>query len=283
MDRLDYHPVIAVKRRNGVVDIPEVGSRQRRLCVMSRTVCPSASVSGREGRTVNILLLMMGGIGSRFGSPIPKQFTEVDGKPLFRYILDAYDGSGLIDRTVIVCNSDWIDVAKQCMERFPGRCRTDIVSGGDTRSQSVKNAILYLKEDTGDDSCILIHDTTHPYLDRHAVEEAISMMGRYDGVTLCQREYDTCYSIDEKNVLSEIPKKSVVSGGSPEIFRFGDLYRMYSETSDEVLDGMSSAGALALNNGLRIGYVPMSVLNIKITRPGDMDLFRNLVSTYYFR
>ena len=232
---------------------------------------------------MNTLLLMMGGIGSRFGSQIPKQFTQVDGRPLFRYILDAYNGSGLVDRIVIVCNPDWIDVAKDCLKGIQGGCRTDIVSGGDTRSQSVKNAILSLKEDTGDDSCILIHDTTHPYLDRDAVVEALSMMERYDGVTLCQREYDTCYSIDDQNVLSEIPKKSVVSGGSPEIFRFGDLYRMYSESSDEELDRMSSAGALALSNGLRMGYVPMSVLNIKITNPGDMELFRNLVSSYYFR
>ena len=35
----------------------------------------------------NILLLMMGGSGTRFGADIPKQFVEVNGKPVFSYIV----------------------------------------------------------------------------------------------------------------------------------------------------------------------------------------------------
>ena len=232
---------------------------------------------------MNALLLMMGGIGSRFGSAIPKQFTMVCDKPLFMHILEAYDRSGLVDRIVIVCNSDWIDVAKDYLNDYQTESMVNIVHGGDTRSQSVRNGLFFIKDDTDENANILIHDTTHPYLDRDAVEKALALMDDYDGVTLCQREYDTCYLIDDENVLSEIPKKSVVSGASPEIFRFGNLFKIYSESTDEELGKMSSAGALALSRGLRFGYVPMSILNIKITMPEDMELYRNLISSYYFR
>ena len=54
---------------------------------------------------MNILMLMMGGSGTRFGADIPKQYVKVEGKPIFSYILKGYDDCDFIDAIVVVCKS----------------------------------------------------------------------------------------------------------------------------------------------------------------------------------
>lgn len=231
----------------------------------------------------NVLFLMMGGIGSRFGASKPKQFTEVEGNPIFKYIVEAYDESDIVDEMIIICNAEWVDYAQNYLSDYRKKHSISIVSGGKTRSESVKKGLEAKIGDIDDDDCVLIHDATHPYLDKEAVSKALLLMDEYDGVTICQREYDTCYRVSDNLIVEEIPKKAVVVGASPEIFRFADLKRMYLGASDEYLESMSSAGAMAVSNGLKIGIVQSDLLNIKITHPHDMDLFKKLCSSYYFK
>lgn len=229
------------------------------------------------------LFLMMGGIGSRFGAALPKQFTEVNGKPIFMHILDAYNTLDFVDNLVIITNPDWVELTNQYLDKFQSEKKIVLTEGGQSRSQSVKNGLIACKDISENEDLLLIHDTTHPYIDINAIKEAIGYMNDYDGVTLCQREYDTVYRIDNDIIVSEIPKKTVVSGASPEIFRYGDLYEMYIDATSEELEQLTSAGAMALSHKMRIKVVPMEYLNIKITLPQDMALFKELCSNYYFR
>ncbi len=178
---------------------------------------------------------MMGGVGSRFGAGMPKQFTMVNGSPIFAYILRAYAQSSLVESMTVVCNASWTDHARKTVSILSLDSAVNIISGGDSRSASLKEGLLSLRTVAEDDDCILIHDATHPYLDVEAVTEALVKMDKYGGVTLCQNQYDTCYSVNGESVRSEIPKKTVVSGASPEIFRYGDLCRMFLSATEEDL------------------------------------------------
>ncbi len=54
------------------------------------------------------LLLMMGGSGTRFGAPVPKQFVEVEGKPTFSYLVEKYAKLRFADKVIVVCHADWV-------------------------------------------------------------------------------------------------------------------------------------------------------------------------------
>ena len=62
---------------------------------------------------MNHVLLMMGGSGTRFGADIPKQFVEVEGQPVFSYVMDKYDRFNIVDSIVLVCHADWVDYADE--------------------------------------------------------------------------------------------------------------------------------------------------------------------------
>lgn len=231
----------------------------------------------------NIVLLMMGGVGSRVGADIPKQFIKIKGKPIFSYILKGLDNLECIDKIVVVCHKDWIDYAKECSKELLLTKLYDITSGGDTRSDSVVNGLRKAKEFTNDDDVIMMFDTTHPYVDKEGIEEFIEAVKKYGGATLGQRQFDTCYLIDENDMLkSVVPRKEVVSGASPEGFIFKIIYDIYMNASKEELNKMTSAGAIALAHNVPMKICTLNTLNLKITYPNDLEILRYILD-YNFK
>jgi len=233
---------------------------------------------------MNIVLLMMGGSGTRFGADIPKQYTLINEKPIFSYILQEYLKMSEIDKIVIVTNAAWFDYVEEWRDRLSNASRVVVTNGGASRSESVLNGLKAASAFAASQDVILIHDATHPYVDREGTCKVIDAVNKVGGATLGACQYDTCYMMDEDQMLKEvIPRQLLVSGASPEAFRFGDIFRIYSEASEEELNAMTSAGAIALANGIAMQVVPANVLNLKITYPGDMELFKCLYSNYFFK
>jgi len=234
---------------------------------------------------MNHCLLMMGGVGSRFGANRPKQYVEVDGRPVFIYILKKLYQLKSLDRIIVVSNEEWLDFARESINKFIGDDDKIIVtSGGDSRSQSVKKGLCKLKKlGVENKDIVLIHDATHPYVDEVGTGEIIEAVKKYGGATLGQCQYDTCYRINKSGEIEEVvPRQFIVSGASPEAFFFQDIYNIYMNSSDEELNNMTSAGAIALAHKIKMVVVPANVLNLKITYPNDMKLFKRLVHNYFF-
>ena len=233
---------------------------------------------------MNHCLLMMGGVGSRFGSDRPKQYTEINGKPVFIHILEKLAVLPYLDKIIVVSNAFWLDYAHTCISRFIGdTARIVLVRGGDSRSESVKNGLTALAQYASFDDVVLIHDATHPYVDNEGTQKVIEAVKEHGGATLGACQYDTCYRMNDRNEIEEvIPRQFIVSGASPEAFRFGIINDIYQNSSKEELDSMTSAGAIALAHQIKMVVVPASVLNLKITYKGDMELFEKLAQSYFF-
>jgi len=226
----------------------------------------------------NIILLMMGGSGIRIGAPVPKQFIKIKNKPIFAYILDGLSNLDCIDGIIIVVHKDW----KHYTEKY---CKTNnvkkvyvVTAGGQTRSESVLNGLRKAKEFADDNDVIMIFDTTHPYVDKIGMEELIDAVKQYGGATLGQRQYDTCYRIDENDMLTAvIPRQEIVSGASPEGFIFKTIYDIYNTATKEELDSMTSAGAIALAHNVKMKICTLNTVNLKITYPNDLEVLDYLI------
>lgn len=233
---------------------------------------------------MNILMLMMGGSGTRLGADIPKQYLEVDGKPIFYYIVEAYARLPEIDAICLVSHTNWIEFVKEQIAGIPFHCPLIVTAGGDSRSESVRNGLQAVQNFAAEKDVILIHDATHPYVDREGTLAVIEAVNEIGGATLGACQYDTCYQLDAQNHLTRvIPRQELVSGASPEAFRFGDISKIYFNSTEEELNSMTSAGAIALAHGIPMKVIPAHVLNLKITYPNDLELFKLLVKTYFFK
>jgi len=232
---------------------------------------------------MNILLLMMGGSGTRLGSAVPKQYLEIDGHPVFYYIVQKYVSMKEISTVCLVSHPDWIEYVSGAVKELDGSAAMRIVPGGDSRSASVRNGLRAVRDIANAQDVVLIHDATHPYVDTEGVRAVIEAVKEMGGATLGACQYDTCYQINaEKDLVRVVPRQALVSGASPEGFRFGDISRIYFNAAEEELEKMTSAGAIALSRQIPMKVIPTSTLNLKITYPEDLGLFRLLVHSYFF-
>lgn len=231
----------------------------------------------------NYFLLMMGGVGSRFGADRPKQFVEVNGKPVFSYILKELNRLDIIDGIVVVCHESWVNYVKEFTKDGYEKL-LNVVPGGDCRSKSVFNGLKEIKKVADDNDNVLIHDATHPHLDKVKLPDLIDKVNECGAATMITSVFDTCYIKDQdKNISKIIDRKTIAVGASPECFKFGLIFPIYNNASDEELENMTSAGAILVNNGHKMATVESDLLNLKITYQNDMELFKILCDTYFYK
>lgn len=231
---------------------------------------------------MNILLLMMGGSGTRLGADIPKQYIELENRPIFSYIVEAHQNCPYIDKIVIVSHQNWTGYVKKWVDWLESDKVVEIVCGGDSRSASVRNGLKAMEPWAAPDDVVLIHDATHPYCDEEGIRRVIEAVHRYGGATLAQAQYDTVYQTTQDGFVdSVLPRQLVISGASPEAFRYRAIYDIYCHVSDEELGKMTSAGAIALAHHIPMEAVPTDVLNLKITYPKDLRLLTVLLHDFF--
>lgn len=231
---------------------------------------------------MNILLLMMGGSGTRFGADVPKQYVELENRPIFSYILEAHQNCESIDKIVIVSHSSWIDYVSKWSAWLGADKVACITVGGANRSESVRNGLRAMESFASADDVVLIHDATHPYCDADGIAKVAQAVTEYGGATLGQAQYDTVYMTTEQGFVDKvIPRQLVISGASPEAFRYQTIFNIYHGASEAELEQMTSAGAIALAHNIPMKAVTAQVLNLKITYPNDFELLKVLLHQFF--
>lgn len=223
---------------------------------------------------MHCLLMMMGGSGVRFGAEIPKQYIEIDGAPVFTYTLKKYSQCEFVDKIVIVSNPEWIEYTEKIAKELLGEKLFRVVAGGRTRSHSVKNGLKCCSNILKENDLVLIHDATNPFVDVNAISNGIEVASETGAAVIGTNQYHTIYSREcDDTIKNFIPRETVGSGYSPEIFKFNVIYPYYQNASEEQLEAMTSALALALECGVEAKFVPAELVNVKITYPHDMKAF----------
>ena len=92
---------------------------------------------------MNIALIIAGGTGERMGGTIPKQFIEVNGKPILSYTIGKFQKHKLIDRIAIVCIQGWESYVMDFVSRFQFSKVDTVVKGGNTALESIRNGFQF--------------------------------------------------------------------------------------------------------------------------------------------
>lgn len=231
---------------------------------------------------MNCLMLMMGGNGTRFGADIPKQYIKVNGRPVFQYTLDQYNRCEEVEKVLIVSNPEWVDYTKKNAEKLLRNKLTEVVAGGSTRSHSVKNGLVCCEKYLKEDDYILIHDATNPFVARKTIGKAIQAAKETGAAVVGTNQYHTIYRRDGSDLIDcFLPRETIGSGYSPEIFRFSMIYPYYKNAKEQELSAMTSTVALVLQYGAEVQFVPADLVNLKITYPKDMEAFTALLNGNY--
>jgi len=129
----------------------------------------------------NIILVMSGGTGSRFGADCPKQYCLMDGRMIIDYVMDACRKSRDVDEIVIVASEQYVDF---CQERYG----VPTVQGGTSRPDSVANGIQFV-HDNYDCEKLIITNAVCPLATSEQYDKYFSLIGKNDFVlTTCKSD-----------------------------------------------------------------------------------------------
>ena len=220
-------------------------------------------------------ILPAAGLGTRMGADTPKQFLSLDGVPVLLFTLRRLATCPAIRDFVIATRGEEIDsVAASVASEKLGRS-VHVVRGGDTRQDSVANALAEVPSEA---DLILVHDAVRPLVTLSQIERVIAEAAACDAAILGIPAMDTVKEVkraslptDVALVTATIPRERVVLAQTPQAFRAALLLEAFARARQDGVTASDEAG-LVERMGRDVHVVVGSERNLKITRPGDMEL-----------
>lgn len=214
------------------------------------------------------LILLAGGTGSRMGTPLPKQFLPLGGKPVARHSFDLFAAFADISEIVVVCAPPHQNIfstdAKPLAFALPGKRRQD----------SVHNGLLICNPNA---SLILIHDSARPFVEAVHLKALIETARRMGAATLASPVSSTIKQCGATRLVEKTLDRSILwEIQTPQALR-ADLIRQgfqaVRERGLEVTDDVAVAEAI----GHPVEIVPGSPRNFKLTTPFDLAVAQTIL------
>ena len=223
---------------------------------------------------MNYAIILSGGTGARIGLKVPKQYYEVNNKPIIRYAVDTIEKCEEINGVVIVAAPEWREYLSKHLstsEKFLG-----FAEPGVNRQLSIYSGLCFLRNrlQMNDDDLILIQDAARPNTSLGCILSCLSIAEDEDGAMPVLPMKDTIYaSKDGKMVSSLLERRTLFAGQAPESFRFGK-YLAANEAllPDKILE-INGSTEPAILAGMNICMIPGDEGNYKITTSADLRRF----------
>lgn len=224
----------------------------------------------------NYVILLCGGVGSRMQGSIdcPKQYKEVNGKPIFMYSLATFDTCKEIDGIIIVAEEKWQDYVINKIKIHQIKKVIGYAKPGETRQQSIFSGLTKLKFFAKKEDIVIIHDAARPNIKEELIKNCLKNNLECDGVLPCIPVKDTIYESQEGRSVSRLLNRSTLyAGQAPESFVFGKYYSAHLEYSEEEIAVFSGSTEIAIKNNMDIHIIEGEESNYKITTIDDYYRF----------
>ncbi|MEI3394979.1 MAG: IspD/TarI family cytidylyltransferase [Clostridia bacterium] len=226
---------------------------------------------------MNIAIIIAGGIGKRMGENIPKQFIEINNKPVFIYTLEAFEKHPMIDAIELVCIDGWQEKAMEYIKKFNITKLKWIVTGGKTGQESIRNGVFNLEKKCNNNDNIIIHDGVRPLLDEEVLTDVIEKCEKYGNGVSSMPYNEQIFLIDNEETTSQyIPREKLRRVVTPQAYRFQKLDLAYKEAFDKEIGiyGSSYTNTMMVELGEKLYFAKGSERNIKLTTKENLEIFR---------
>ncbi len=206
-------------------------------------------------------VIVAGGTGQRFGSPIPKQFLLLRGKPVLMHSIEKF--SSFCKNVVVVLPQDFISEWKKKCLQFKFEVPHSIVIGGSSRSQSVYNGLDYIEED----GLVAVHDAARPLVSEDLIIKIYSVASEKGNAVPCIPLNDSIRMIigTQNKAVSRDDFRLIQT---PQCFTVSALKNAFQKYKDKEFSDEASLMEMA---GEVINLVAGENANFKITSKDDLS------------
>ena len=225
------------------------------------------------------VILPAAGLGTRMGrgsaekaGTSRKQFMLLEGSPILMHTVRKFEALQRVAEIAIAVRPDDVEwVAETMRAEFPGP-RVRVVEGGNSRQQSVANALASLSPDTG---LVAVHDAVRPFIDVETIhkvfDEAELTGAAIVGVPVVDTVKQVNRGTGNAKIRATLQREKLVLAQTPQVFHYALLARAFEAALRDGFTGTDES-SLVERLDIEVSVVLGNDRNIKITKPGDMDL-----------
>jgi 2-C-methyl-D-erythritol 4-phosphate cytidylyltransferase len=224
------------------------------------------------------VILPAAGLGTRMGRSQPekagtsrKQFMLLDGLPILVHTVRKFVAAPAVTEIIVALRAEDIPWASDLLQSESQLKPVRLVEGGDSRQQSVENALATLARDT---DLVAVHDAVRPFIDIATIDKVISEAAETGAAIVGIVPVDTVKLVHLHKIRQTLTRERLILTQTPQVFRYSLLKQAFEKARDDGFIGTDESSLVERLEQVEVSVVAGSERNIKITRPNDMDLAR---------
>ncbi|WP_434793756.1 Ribitol-5-phosphate cytidylyltransferase [Terrisporobacter petrolearius] len=226
-------------------------------------------------------VIFAGGVGSRMKySDIPKQFIEVEGKPIIIHTLEKFDNHPQIDKIVVSCLENWIQILEWEIQKYNLEKVVSIVKGGSNGHESIHNGLVELEKNSSKDDIVLICDGVRPMITEQLITNCIEETKKYGTAVPVTPSIDSVLESNDGVFCNKNYERSTMYiTQAPQGYYMEKIMWAHDEAKRRNIDVPTSSSELLIELGEKVHLFIGERQNIKVTTPEDLYTLR---SSYYY-
>lgn len=221
-------------------------------------------------------VVLASGVGKRMGIDIPKQYVEIEGKPIIVYTIASMLQVERIDKIYIAVSEEYVEYIKEILERYFKPEQIDkmrIVKGGAERIDTINNVTTAIVEERAvqEDDVVIFHDAVRPFVTQQILEDSIDGVMKYGATVAGLPAVDTMLCSEDGCKVDSIPVRSTIfHGQAPDSFRLKYFLELSESLSEEQRKQLTGTSQFCTYNNKPIYLIKGDALNFKITTKDDL-------------
>jgi 2-C-methyl-D-erythritol 4-phosphate cytidylyltransferase len=224
------------------------------------------------------VIIPAAGLGTRMGRSAPekegtsrKQFMLLNGSPILIHTIRKFMTSPAVSEIVVALRSEDLAWAQDLFAREGLANAVRTVEGGESRQQSVENALASIGSDV---ELVAVHDAVRPFVEREVIDRVIQEAAETGAAIVGIVPVDTVKQVHRNKVRATLPRERLILTQTPQVFRVDLLQKAFAKAREDLFVGTDESSLVERLEQVEVSVVLGTDRNIKITKPTDMDLAR---------
>jgi 2-C-methyl-D-erythritol 4-phosphate cytidylyltransferase len=224
------------------------------------------------------VILPAAGLGTRMGrnsaektGTSRKQFMLLNGSPILLHTIRKFVACPMVDELVVALRADDIQWVGEMLEQEALPKPVRLVQGGDSRQQSVENALAALAPEV---ELVAVHDAVRPFIALATIEDVLREAASTGAAIVGIVPVDTVKQVRKNKIRGTIPREGLVLAQTPQVFSHSLLKQAFGKAQEDGFIATDESSLVERLETVEVSVVLGSDRNLKITKPSDMDLAR---------
>lgn len=226
----------------------------------------------------NIAVIIAGGSGQRMNQEIPKQFININDKPIIIYTLEAFQKHPNINEIGVVCIDGWHEILKAYARQYGITKLKWITAGGENGQASIRNGVSEAEKRYSSNDILLIHDAIRPMVSQEIISDCIIQCERHgSAISVLPCNTAVLHKDSESDSATVVPRNELAMTQTPQGFSVKMLADAHREALEKGITNSVASCTMIIELGKKVHFSIGSETNIKLTTQDDLKIFKALL------